>query len=166
MFKFTFIGLSVLGFALSVAGLGLSARLCAIYGSQFPNGELGGVTRQIVFAHTWNTLFLLLAVIGQLVAPSFVLFRPLVNFIVTFLGFLQTIVGAGSLHSEIGKSDNLDNATLFRATEGLTWSACWIIFFVTIVAFAHYVNERNHESKHRQLHDDEEQVKQPTQQAH
>ncbi|KAM0790632.1 hypothetical protein ACM66B_004494 [Microbotryomycetes sp. NB124-2] len=154
--KLVFVSLASLVWALSVAGLGVSATLVNYFRTQFPTGDLGGVTRQILFAHVYNTLFLLISVIGHFVAPQYVLFKPLVSFIVVFLGFLQTLVGAGTLHTSLNENSGYPKHTLFLATEGITWAATWVEFFAVLVVFYLLFTSNSAEaraSKHKELHD-------------
>ncbi|KAK4052440.1 hypothetical protein OIV83_002242 [Microbotryomycetes sp. JL201] len=148
--------------------MGVSATLVNRFKSEFPTGDLGGVTRQILFAHTFNTLFLLISIVGQYVAPNHALFKPFVSFVVVFLGFLQTLVGAGTLHTSLNKNSGDPKHTLFVATEGLTWASAWVEFFAVLVVFVQMFKANSAESKaakHKQLPEDVEQPRM-TQAAH
>jgi len=129
-----YLPLLFLTFALAVADLGISATLVSHYGSQFGNENLGSRTRQICFAATWNTLFGLILLIGDIVAPS--VFALSWNFLALFLGFLQFLVGGVTITRTLTTQitcSNFDKCTLFRAQEGVTWACCWINFFAVLV---------------------------------
>ncbi|ORY70802.1 hypothetical protein BCR35DRAFT_334170 [Leucosporidium creatinivorum] len=138
---------------LAVAGMGIGGALCAYYGSGFPSGELGGTVRQIVFAHTWLTLFGIVFTVGDVVAPEHGLFGLATNFGAFFLGFLQTLVGAGALHGALANvgCDSTAKCTLFTALEGVTWATCWVLFFALFPLAAAALKSKPEEKKHKEV---------------
>lgn len=58
-----------------------------------------------------------------MVAPTHFLSGLALNFGANFLGFLQLLVGSGSLHSALSNAGCAEKCTLFRSLEGVSFAA-------------------------------------------
>jgi len=131
--------LLALVWALSVVSLGLSANIIST-SNQFPNGEYHGVLIQTIFAWAYNSLFTLIYIIGNAVAPRNFFFGAAITFIMLFLGFLQAIVASGSWTSVTSLYGYLDMQTQKKALEGIQWSATFLLFFDCIWVALTYIS--------------------------
>ncbi|KAK4056971.1 hypothetical protein OIO90_001871 [Microbotryomycetes sp. JL221] len=87
-------------FAFSVVGLGLGATLCSTVGPMpWPAFALDSVTIQATFALTWTTLFTGLFLMSALFCHW--TNSLLLHFVTLFLAFLQLIVAAGSMVTQL-----------------------------------------------------------------
>uniref|UniRef100_A0A0K3CC84 Uncharacterized protein n=1 Tax=Rhodotorula toruloides TaxID=5286 RepID=A0A0K3CC84_RHOTO len=122
--------------ALSVASLGLSAALLSKHSGPYPSSEWHGVLIQNVFAWAWNVTILAPA---SFVLSHNVFFGAASQFLVLFVGFLQAIVGLGSITGLTRKYGYPDHTQLYRAYLGVGWTATFLLLFAALWAGFHYV---------------------------
>ncbi|KAK4699211.1 hypothetical protein P7C70_g7050, partial [Phenoliferia sp. Uapishka_3] len=139
--------LLVLAWMCAVSTTGVAGSLCSHFGSHFPVGvngtHIGARVIQLCFAGAWNTLFFLILMIGNIVAPE--LFGLGWNFVLLFLGFLQFVVGSSAIsrgfqrHCDSTVYDG--KCSMFRGLEGISWVETWIIFFCMLVTAYLYTGQ-------------------------
>ncbi|POY72404.1 hypothetical protein BMF94_4561 [Rhodotorula taiwanensis] len=127
--------------ALSVVCLGLSAHIIA-KSNEFPVSQYHAVLIQCVFCWAWNSFFLLILIIGNAVAPRSVFFGAAVTFLLLFIGWLQSIVAAGSWTSIERTYGYLDLEKEKKALEGLQWVTTVFLLVDTVWAGLSYISNQ------------------------